>query len=1163
MVQALYGAVPQHGRDDDDARPSPSPWASPSLFSSPSSSVSKVLTMAPPFLSLAGTAFTPLSLDSSDEDDTCATASSSATDQSPLPIRATAPAPRRGSASQLLSPTSPEMSSRSSLSSSPANNPPSEATSPAADASFDLLPGKPATCAISTLYEERSSSTVGDGPGSLDDDTKAELPHLPGRQGPTSGLDATAPPTAADAPGSAGEPSRTRGSPTILRPKFTTRPPPLVLSDIEPSKPAIVRTTSSRGRLPLCHPAPDLNVRSGAYVGNIAQLEATAERFSMTSSIEDAIREAHQELKRSESRRSSILAANNAKSLGPDTANESGRSRQSSIVGINNAARWGGYSPNGYVMSPSHSLSGVRIPPTGKAGASGSGVAESLALVDDGFPFLSRHGTGKSSVHSTHSNRVSLPEIAESEPPMTLTQEALDEADRITAEGEEPGDDDTIRASAHQHVDVDFDFGTGLADDLGLAPDSESWANRPAQDHHTITAAEDHLSYGPSSQPTIANQIDFSPYRQGHTVSHARPTTSGSGATYEQAQNAFGDFDGVHCDPDNVDFPEMRQLDMPKEHQHMSKPLPPSVPQRTSYVDPNTKQQMLYYPARVPAMLNLPPKLSKNPKATTERNQRRSKILSAMPQAARDSRVWLPDPLEGDLGSPLMESEEQPQPYDRSLEATQTAEGSEPQQSPELPADQASPSTDQPAEAESPRQFRRPPRLTDVNKRKSRMSTMDLPPQLRASVFFDLPSTSPQIEVKNGSAMATLDSILDASATAPVSAFTDHVYAGKLGSEVYGVIKKRPKKKNAAEDLQLPASTAVAPDTKKRSSFLSLIGHTRKNSEPVNAADRRSMLGADGVVDEVHIAPREDGDALSPGLSEGDAALAPDKDEEESAEEEEDEDEDEDNVYLGAPTTLLAELQLRKQQQKLRTRPAHKAFPNGLHSTLLELDAVAEVERKARKGKKINLAWEDPTLKPDAQDEDEDEDVPLGMLYAARAAGHNDISAVAAELNRPLGLMERKALEDSEPLSRRRDRLQGREPVASMYLGAGLGAHGPNKRQSMMTLTPTIAALNNAGAISSGQQNGPSPQQQQQEEPEEEVESETLGERMRRLKAKEASELPRARPVSVAFTAELLTQFRDPQEDAKENDKGKAISRGKENDPPEEEETLGQRRRLW
>jgi hypothetical protein len=75
-----------------------------------------------------------------------------------------------------------------------------------------------------------------------------------------------------------------------------------------------------------------------------------------------------------------------------------------------------------------------------------------------------------------------------------------------------------------------------------------------------------------------------------------------------------------------------------------------------------------------------------------------------------------------------------------------------------------------------------------------------------------------------------------------------------------------------------------------------------------------------------------------------------------------------------------------------------------------------------------------------------------------------------------------------------------------------------------------------------------------------EFEGETLGERKRRLAAKEEAEsrLPRARPVSTAFSAELLSQFGDLDED-----KDKAAEKDSKVPPrPEgEEETLGQRRR--
>ncbi|KAK8025838.1 hypothetical protein PG990_003661 [Apiospora arundinis] len=187
-----------------------------------------------------------------------------------------------------------------------------------------------------------------------------------------------------------------------------------------------------------------------------------------------------------------------------------------------------------------------------------------------------------------------------------------------------------------------------------------------------------------------------------------------------------------------------------------------------------------------------------------------------------------------------------------------------------------------------------------------------------------------------------------------------------------------------------------------------------------------------------------------------------------------------------------------------------------MHSTLLELDTVAETERKNRKGKKINLAWETPD---DGADDDDDEDLPLGLVMAKKNGIH-DAQAVIAEMNRPLGLMERREQEENEPLSRRQARLQGRNP-------------GP------MTQRKTMTSLGGALGMGGG-----------------------LGDRMRRLRAKEEGDnlLPRARPVSMAFSTELFSQLGDTfkeDENAGSQDKGKQKATG----PVEEEETLGQRRR--
>ncbi|KAG6360714.1 hypothetical protein INS49_011779 [Diaporthe citri] len=81
----------------------------------------------------------------------------------------------------------------------------------------------------------------------------------------------------------------------------------------------------------------------------------------------------------------------------------------------------------------------------------------------------------------------------------------------------------------------------------------------------------------------------------------------------------------------------------------------------------------------------------------------------------------------------------------------------------------------------------------------------------------------------------------------------------------------------------------------------------------------------------------------------------------------------------------------------------------------------------------------------------------------------------------------------------------------------------------------------------------------------EDIEGETLGQRMKRLRAKEEGDnpLPSARPVSTAFSTELLGELgiggEEDRNSAQAADKGK----GKEAQAPpaEEEETLGQRRR--
>jgi hypothetical protein len=125
-----------------------------------------------------------------------------------------------------------------------------------------------------------------------------------------------------------------------------------------------------------------------------------------------------------------------------------------------------------------------------------------------------------------------------------------------------------------------------------------------------------------------------------------RPTTSASTNTYEQ-EKIFADFDGIHSAPPQlrtVSGNESNDSNDTQREESSGNRLSMARPQ--SYADPSTGQQMVYYPAPVPMMLNLPQKLSKNPSSMAQ-NKRRSQVLSRdIPPAARQSAIWLPDVLE-------------------------------------------------------------------------------------------------------------------------------------------------------------------------------------------------------------------------------------------------------------------------------------------------------------------------------------------------------------------------------------------------------------------------------------------------------------------------------------------------------------------------------------
>ncbi|KAJ6129755.1 hypothetical protein N7512_002535 [Penicillium capsulatum] len=465
-----------------------------------------------------------------------------------------------------------------------------------------------------------------------------------------------------------------------------------------------------------------------------------------------------------------------------------------------------------------------------------------------------------------------------------------------------------------------------------------------------------------------------------------RPSSVASCDTYQQARTLFTDFDGVHFEPRDSEHPR-RQLSLSQS---------PLAGSPASFNEPQRGENMVYYPAPVPRLLNLPPKLSR--KSHTEREKRRTQVIKSIAAADEKSAQPLTEPDHDQIGG----------------------------------------------------------------KSKGRRHST-VPSQLRASVFFDPPSTTLDIQVKQDSAVATLESILDASANAPVSAFTDHPYAGQVGSYVYGKSKRTTSIKKAAQrDSQHPGEHEHEGQDDSHGTSL---GHSSIKSQGKHEQERSD-------------------DSESKGESTND------DDEEEEEEEEEKEEAEED--YVGPPNTLLAELQLRKQELKQRQRTVVPKPTQGMQHTLLEMDAMAQKQSEKRRRRPVTLAW-------DTRDTADDDDVPLAMLYPEK----NN----AEDQDHPVGLMERRHLEENEPLSTRRARLRG-EPV-------------PKKRPTTVYTSHVLE---------------PTPRAEESGD-----EVETLAERLRRLRGQD--------PTESDFAHDLLAEI--------DNRAGVVP---KETTAPIENETLAQRR---
>ena len=804
-----------------------------------------------------------------------------------------------------------------------------------------------------------------------------------------------------------------------------------------------VRTVSREGSV-LRHPTPDLQSLQGAYVGNVERLEQSAARLSLSSNIGEELHKMKMEQRRSESRRSSALNSTSEveehdPSLNRQTSQGYGSRASSSILGTNNVARSAGFSPAAYFASPRNS---VRSAGTWSHQSS---IKERSASYGTRLTQLSEPEQEGKPLDSPLSTRL-VPVIPQTEP---------------LANG--------LRVINNGQFNLD-----GV-----IIPHTEPEKEEAAEQEGEPRASTDTFRQ--------ANGLftDFDGVHTGHQ-SHG--------------QQDFTDFDGVHT-AHGSQHPE----DIPDNihaNQRVST-YPPSASRPTSHMEPTPTDNMVYYPAPVPMMLNLPKRLSKLP-AAPRRDKRRSELLGSLPKEARQSAPWLPDVLESAEGRGGHDEGGQSMP----------------------------------------------------GRDTKRRTIADLPPQLRASMFFDQPAVRKDVKVKEGSAVATLDSILDASAFAPVSAFTDHPIAGHVGAEVYGRTPVKPKenvtsaeadlarkrrssvnllsKPNSSSNLheqsrkrssttlltKRESSSNLLEDTKKRNNLMSLgnvFGRRNSSAQALDTTEEYQEVEAAEMHSEGTPLQHEEGEYGPTNFN--------DAEEETEEPEVQWENGEQANNWIGQPTTLLAELQMRKQQQKQRNRTAATAFPDGMHSTLLQLDAVAQVQKQARKQKRTHLAWEDPELNHAGADDEDDEDVPLGMLFPKRNMDAIERSRRFDE-DRPLGLIAKREIEDNEPLSHRRARLRGEDPLADS-----------EKRNTMYTLDPFDF------------QDQPQPPQNGDHE----AEDETLGQRIRRLKATQIPVHPR--PVSGDFASEMMSQLGVPSDPPDSHPIPSKTPDGLE------EETLAQRRK--
>jgi hypothetical protein len=877
-------------------------------------------------------------------------------------------------------------------------------------------------------------------------------------------------------------------------------------------------------------PTREPSFRKGAYTGNILRLEETAERMSEGGSdIGEEIRKM-KELERQRSRQNSIQSSHQgdssqgrSTSMAPlDTTRSRASSHAQSVVEANNTARWGGYSPNAFVTSPVGSVRSHGSWAMNRKPSVSSKLSQMVEPIQEGRPL-------DSPLAPSLRSPMSIPSISRQVSHASVSSFGA----RY----------DKISAQIHEQLDD--------------VP--------PTPPHNGEFAGLDFTGQG-------AQESDEQ--RDGTITPPTRPR---SNDTFHEAELAFKDFDGVHYLPETEEIVkvdeegnEVRRVSARTSSGTFSMEAatllraPNSRPM--SFAMPPPAENTTYYPAPVPRMLNLPKRLSQLPSANVYARGR-NQVLNDLPPGTRLSVPWLSQPDQGGYGS-------------------ERRSGS----------------------GEHPDDHPRPA----LNQRMSMANLQNLPPQLRASVFFEQQGVPQDIEIQNRSAVATLEDILNASATAPVSAFIDHPYAGDVRKTNFAA--ERPNTRHSTATLIQQASNPEAEAKNLRRRTTSLGGLLKRTSSADQLGDmlkrpgsrssmsildfngggkklqkrksRASMLdmqqeeeddldrtpGAEADLSGGLVAQAENGSPIEErrpaDLSRPATAMSGgrvlteneqiEQDFREAAADEGAEDDEEHEASFVQPATLLAELQVRKAQLRSRNRTAATAFPGGMHSTLLQMDAVEEITTRKRRQQRVALAWEDPVMRQAEEERgDTDDDVPLGVLYPSKNGLINRKMGDVSDWDRPLGLMEKRELENNEPLSSRRNRLRG-GPALPRNMGPS-GGRAPvplNSRPSQLNMVADPAVEPEA-------------------EGEEPDDGETLGQRLKRLRTKDALDnaignldVPPKdgeRPIST-WSNDVLSQFDglDPASKANASDPNIATPAAPQPTPPTQEEleneTLGQRR---